>query len=133
MIYLHQTASNTVIVTLSENTVTYNPYYMWEIISYDTENKYYFTGDDFSAAPYNYNQFSFSVVNGATMGLTQGIIPAPNGNYIYNVYETIIQYDIDVANSIKKVEVGLLNIVGSGTTINTYTASDDSTIITYKN
>lgn len=133
MIYLETNKSNTVIVTLFEKAITVNPYYLWEITDYDTEQKYYFCGDDFSSAPYNYNQFSFSVVSGATMGLTQGIIPAPTGKYIYNVYEMTYNYDLNISNAINKVEIGLLNITGTQTTINTYTASDDSVIITYKN
>lgn len=124
MIYLNKSTTNPVVVTLNEKTTIINPYYLWEIIDSDTNLKYYFTGDDFSTAPYNYNLFSFSVVDGATQGLTQGIVPAPVGKYIYNVYETPIQYDLNIQNTVGKVEIGILNILGDVPIIKTFTASD---------
>jgi hypothetical protein len=114
MKYLTQ-GTNSVIFTLNERAESLTPYYVFKIVDSDRRNGatqnaiYTFTADDNSQFPYNYNQFTFSVVLGATTGFTQGTIPAPKGEYKYEVWETN-QYDLDINNATKIVEKGIIII-----------------------
>jgi hypothetical protein len=132
MIYIDINKPTGVAVTLNEKAVSINPYFVWTIRDDDTNKQYVFTADDWSPAPWYYNIFTFSVITGATYGATQGIIPAPQGNYIYRVYETPIKYDLNLSNTTKQVEVGIFNIIGTVSVINTFTASNNDTVITFK-
>lgn len=118
MIYLDINIPKDVVATLNEKAVGSNPYYIWKIKDADTNTEYIFTNDDTSPSPWYYNQFTFSVIPGATYGLTAGIIPASQGEYIYNVYQTSVAYDITLSNIIKEVENGILNIEGTTSVIN---------------
>lgn len=140
MIYLDINTPKSVVVTLTENLNIYTasitgdilpPYFTWEITDADTNQKYIFTNDDTSPAYWYYNQFTFSVIPGATYGLTQGIIPAQQGSYIYKVYQTQNQYDLSTSGRL--IERGILNIEGTYSNIVTFTQSDDDTIVTFKN
>lgn len=105
--------------------------FVWSIQDQDTKMTYTFSNDDTSVNQYYYNTFSFSVSLGATSGLTAGIIPAPSGNYIYNVYQT--QYAgslIPISNSL---EVGLLTIRGTYSNPITNIIGDNDTIKVDKN
>lgn len=113
MIYLDINTPKDVVATLDEKAVGSNPYYTWKIKDADTNNEYFFCNDDTSTAPWYYNQFTFSVIPGATYGLTAGIIPAFQGEYVYNVYQTSTQYDITLSSLIKEVENGILIINGT--------------------
>lgn len=112
-------------------TVTLPPYFCWKITDADTNQTYLFTNDDTSPAYWNYNQFSFSVIPGATYGATQGVIRAPQGSYIYEIYQTRNRYELNTNGTL--MERGILNIMGTTSVINTFTQSDNDTIITFKN
>lgn len=132
MIYLDVNIPKGVAVTLNEKAISINPYFVWSIKDDDTNRNYVFTADDWSPAPWYYNIFTFSVITGATYGATQGIISAPQGNYIYRVYETPIQYDLDLNNVTKEVEIGMINIIGTASVTTTFTASNNDTVVTFK-
>jgi len=121
-----------VCVTLDEQSTLLNPYYVWQIEDADTNRIYYFTNDDISPAPYNYNLFSFSVVPGATYGATQGIIPATPGQYIYTVYESQFQYNLNIGSASDIVELGVMNISGTYSSIASFTGSNSNIIPTFK-
>lgn len=105
--------------------------FVWSIQDQDTFLNYTFSNKDISDNTGYYNAFSFSVIPGATYGLTAGIIPAPQGNYIYNVYQT--EYNgslIPIGNSL---EVGLLEITATWSNPTISIIGDDNTIIVDKN
>jgi hypothetical protein len=105
--------------------------YLFSIQDQDTFLTYTFSNNDTSSNPYYFNSFSFSVITGATYGLTAGIIPAPQGNYIYNVYQT--QYNGSLTPISDSLEVGLLVINGTYSNPNISVIGDDNTIKVDKN
>ena len=111
-------------------TIVLPTYFTWRITDADTNKQYIFTNDDISPAPWYYNMFTFSVVPGATYGLTAGIITAQQGVYTYEVYQTKNQYDL-TTNGIL-LETGILNIEGTYSVVKTFTQSAGN-IITFKN
>lgn len=137
MLYLDINQSKEIVVTAGELATLYvdgngyalPTYFTWKITDADTNNSYIFTADDLSPTPWYYNMFSFSVIPGATYGLTQGVIPAPQGIYSYCVYQTQTQYDLATTNLLEK---GILNIEGTYSIINTFTQSSGN-VITFKN
>lgn len=114
MKYLNS-GTNSVIFTLNEKATIINPYFVFKITDADRRNGatanavYVFCADDNSQFSYNYNQFTFSVVAGATYGATQGVIGALKGEYKYEVYQTN-QYDLNLNNVVKLVENGIMII-----------------------
>lgn len=130
MIYLDINQTQNVVVTLSEKAIGASPSYIWNINDADTNIDYVFCTDDISPTPWTYNMFSFSVVVGATQGLTAGIISAPQGQYKYTCYETNYPYVLSVASASKIVETGILLIEGTASTISTY--NNTNQVVTYK-
>lgn len=133
MLYITPGITASVVVTLQERSNNQvDPTYLWQINSGDTNINYYFTQDDSSNRPWYYNQFTFSVIPGATYGATQGIISAPAGQYYYTVYENAFQYNLDPTLCSNIVETGILNIVATFSVNKTYTANDGKTTKTYQ-
>lgn len=130
MIYLNNYESKNIVVTLAAKSIAATPSYIWTINDADTNIDYIFCADDTSPAPWNYNQFSFSVITGATQGLTAGIIPAPIGQFGYKVYETNYPYELNIASASKIVETGIILIEGTASPISTY--ANINQIVTYK-
>lgn len=130
MIYLNNYGSKNIVVTLAAKTIAATPSYIWNLNDADTNINYNFCADDTSPAPWNYNQFSFSVITGATQGLTAGIISAPIGQFGYTVYETNYPYDLNIASASGIVETGILLIEGTASPISTY--NNTNQIPTYK-
>ena len=138
MIYLSNTQSSTVTVTLYENCKNiYNPYFLWQITDKSSFNSILFTADDHSYSPYYFNQFTFSVVSitGTTTpyGSTNGTIYTNTGTYDYKVYEMANQYDLDIKNAVGLVEEGILTIAGSYSSYLVNTQNDDATIFVNTN
>ncbi|MGB5050822.1 MAG: hypothetical protein WBO46_17895 [Caldilineaceae bacterium] len=140
MLYLTIGSASQLNVTLYENcTNTTNPYFAWSITDCDTNVSYVFTNQDNSPAPEYFNRFTFSVVTGATYGLTAGIIPCSSGQFVYNIYEMTTQYDLDISNAVPNinsadgiVETGILNVIGTySQNIITFTQSQN--IIVFRN
>lgn len=101
MLYIDYGVTSSVTVTLFEKcqNVT-NPVFTWVVDGGDNRQSYTFSVDDFSVAPWYFNQFTFSST------------AIPIGQYVYTVYE-MAEYDLDIANSVGEVETGILNIVGT--------------------
>lgn len=115
MIYLNQYTQSTVVTTVQDiATNQADPYYIWQIKSLDSNKEYVFSAKDYSYFPYYFSYFTFSVIPGATYGLTAGIIPATEiGEFSYTVYETENYGDLNLNNAIKVVNKGLLQINGT--------------------
>jgi hypothetical protein len=95
-----------------------------------TTNKSIFaTTDDNSPVPWNYNSFTFSVISGATYGLTAGILPLYAGEYNYKVYEWNDTFESFTLSTAKQVEIGILT-VEKGLTLSAYKV--DGTFKTYR-
>ena len=131
MIYLSTTQSNTSYFTLYENcSNVYNPYFTFKLINCNTNAETIFYQDDTSLFPYNYNTFTISIGN--PEGLTAGILNITKGQYNYFVYEMANKYDLNINNAINLVETGILNVIGTQSSIQTYTGSN-TYIATYNN
>jgi hypothetical protein len=132
MLIVSPTQSSLITVTLYElasNQV--NPYFTFELIKKGSHDKIYFTNDDLSTSPWYWNQYMITPSTG-TPGLTQGIIPLMEGEYVYNVYETSAQYDITLSTLVGKVETGIMIV---GTVVNTipaFTTNDNAVIPVFK-
>ena len=79
--------SNVVVVTLSEKITIASPYFLFEFINNQTQQKYYCISADVSVYPERYNKFTI-VVKTTTPAPLSGEIQIPLGDeYTYNVYE----------------------------------------------
>jgi hypothetical protein len=79
--------SNVVVLTLSEKITIPSPYFLFEFINNQTQQKYYCISTDVSVYPERYNKFTI-VVKTTTPAPLSGEIQIPLGDeYTYNVYE----------------------------------------------
>lgn len=130
MIYLNS-GTNSVTVTLYEKCLLAQPYFTWQLIRKGSFDNIIFYQNDSSNSPWYYNSFTISV--GTYSGLTQGAISANYGEWTYNIYEMINQYDLNINNSINLVETGICIINGTYSPNSSYTGTDNNQIIYYKN
>lgn len=108
MLNIGSTGSTNWTVTLYEycqNQV--NPYFTWNINRKGSNDSITFTSDDVSTAPYYWNSFNITVAT-SSVGLTSGVIPIFEGEWLYYVHEMQNQYDLDIDNSIGMVEQGII-------------------------
>lgn len=156
MIYLSNTATSSVTVTLYENCRNLvNPYFTWTLIKKGSLEVIIFYQDDSSPAPYYYNSFTLSVSTasmsptyswntiqynwntfdytwGNTTGLTAGIIPVYPGEYNYCVYEMTDPYILSTQSAVGLVESGILIVEGTQSVIPSYSNAQYQ-IPVYKN
>jgi len=124
MLYASYTGDNELVVMLYGkcSNIT-NPYFTWELINQDTNQKYYLNMNDHSPAPYYYNAFTFSTNSSYRVG-----------QYVFNIYEgnTSSVFDVTNANLVKN---GILNITGTYSTSNvkSFTQSNSNVIKAFKN
>ena len=130
MLYL-QTGTNSITTTLSEKSTLANPYYTWEIIRKGSFESIFFYNDDNSPNPEYYNTFTFSL--GTFSNPQYGYLDANEGEYTYNVYQKSSPNSITISSSDALVETGIMIITTTYSIINSYTASDNNTIIYYNN
>lgn len=108
MLIVSATGSSNITTTLYEmakNKV--NPYFVFELVRKGSNDEIIFTNDDISTAPWYWNEFVITIATNS-IGLTQGIIPLEEGEYVYTAYEMINQYDLNISNAVGIVETGLL-------------------------
>ena len=132
MLIVSPTQSSLITVTLYElasNQV--NPYFTFEIIRKGSHDKVYFTNDDLSTSPWYFNQFEITPAT-SSVGLTSGVVPLIEGEYVYNVYETSAQYDISLSTLVGKVETGILTVSSTYSTIPSFTANNNTVIPVFK-
>ena len=110
MLIIQNKGTTQVVVTLSDMAQNkINPYFTWEIVRKGSNDEIIFYADDTSTSPY-WNRFNITVAT-ASSGLTAGVIPIIEGEWIYNIYEMRNRYDLNIARSIGIVETGLM-VVG---------------------
>jgi hypothetical protein len=111
MLIVSATGLTNVTVTLYElcsNQV--NPYFTWNLERKGSFDSITFCATDISTAPWYWNEFQLTVAT-SSIGLTSGVIPLVEGEWIYSVYEMQNQYDLNINNSIGMVEQGIM-VVG---------------------
>jgi len=131
MLILSPTQSNLLNVTLYENSTNLvNPYFTWKLVNKQSLVETVFYQDDSSTTPWYYNSFTVSIAT--PVGLTQGIINIPAGEYQYFVYQMNNPYDLNLNNAVKEVENGILVLNATYSQYLSYTQSS-GTVLTYNN
>lgn len=103
-----------------------NHYYTWKIVNKNSFDEYIFSADNNTTSNY-YDSFTISI--GTPMTLTSSIVlDAVAGQYDYFVYEMNTNYDLNLNNSLGLVEMGILIISGTDSSIISFTESNDDTI-----
>jgi len=96
-----------VVLTLSEKITISSPYFLFEFINNQTQQKYYCISADLSLYPERYNKFTI-VVKTTTPAPLSGEIQIPLGDeYTYNVYEQSNNTNLD-PTGLTVVENGLM-------------------------
>ena len=75
-----------------------NPFYIFQIINEQSKVNTLFTSDNISPEKLIYDEFIMTSTT-QSVGLTQGIINNLPGVYQYNIYETLYQYDLNIASA----------------------------------
>jgi len=133
MLIISATGSTNVYVTLYENCQNiYNPYFTWVINRKGSNDTVYFTNDDLSYAPYYWNEFQITPATNSNYGLTQGIIPLIPGEYVYNIWETTDQYDLNLTTGVGIVETGILIYDGIPSVTPDFTLNNNQVIPVFK-
>ena len=94
MIKLVQNTSNNVALTLKEQATLGTPYYVFSFVKDDSGIAKVFTGSDISVNPNRFNQFVIEL--NSVEDLNNSIIDLDKGFYTYKVYETEIEFDLDL-------------------------------------
>jgi hypothetical protein len=127
MIYLSTTQSKEVYLTLREKatiTGTATPYYTWQIQNRDSLEWSIFSPYNFSTSPY-YDAFTISIGTPSSLTGSSVQLYIEQGQYDYKITQTGTEYDLSITGSV--VEVGILQITGTSTTISQFTQSDTNT------
>ena len=103
-----------------------NPYYTWKLVNKNSFDEYIFSADNNTSSNY-YDSFTVSI--GLPVALTSSVvIDAVPGQYDYFVYEMNTNYDLNINNSLGLVEMGMLMIIGTDSSVISFTESNDDTI-----
>jgi hypothetical protein len=98
MIHLTFGASGSSILRLTKVATLLNPFYIFQIINEQSKVNTLFTADNISPETLIYDEFILTSST-QSIGLTQGIINNLPGVYQYNIYETLYQYDLNIASA----------------------------------
>lgn len=117
MLRINKNELNYLYCTVTENTTISDANYLMEVISNDnhTSKVVRFTGDT-SNNPIRWNRFK--VREDSTEDLENSIISLDVGSFDYNIYQTSGTTGTSIVG-LKRVESGLLKVIGSGDTIST--------------
>jgi hypothetical protein len=133
MLIINNSGPSNIVVTLYElckNLV--NPYFTFQLNRKGSQDVIYFTNNDTSTSPGYWNQFEIIPATSSIYGLTQGIIPLISGEYIYTVWETTNQYDLNLSTVVGMVESGILIYLGSSSIIPDFTQNNSTTIPVFR-
>ena len=98
MIHLTFGASSSAILRLTKVATLLNPFYIFQIINEQSRVNTLFTSDNISPETLIYDEFIL-ISTTQSVGLTQGVINNLPGVYQYNIYETLYQYDLNIASA----------------------------------
>ena len=132
MLIVNNSGISNVVVTLYEKCQNQvNPYFLWSVTRKGSNDNILWTNDDTSTSPWYWNQFQITIATNS-VGLTQGIIPLFEGEWIYNVYEMQNQYDLNINDVIGLVETGIMVVGTTYSTIPDFTQNNNNTIPVFK-
>jgi len=106
-----------------------NSYFLFRAIDKDTKKEYLFISSDDSPNPEYYSLFF--IISATYSDPMNGIIDATPGQYTLEVYEKTIT-DLDYTTAVGKINVNILNIVGTHSDITTWSNTGQPTVV-YKN
>jgi len=98
MIHLEYLGTASAILRLTKVATLLNPFYIFQIINEQSRVNTLFTSDNISPVTLVYDEFILTSTT-QSVGLTQGIINNLPGVYQYNIYETLYEYDLNIASA----------------------------------
>jgi hypothetical protein len=122
MIHLTKGQTNTIIMTLTEKQLLYNPNYLFVFTNRSSNNIIKFVVlnvSDLSLYKDRYNEFSIVTNTNFSSAL--------EGQYTYEVYEQASTSNTNITG-LNKLETGIMWLSGSTLTYNQYTTTDTYTI-----
>lgn len=126
MIHLTFGASGSSILRLTKVATLLNPFYIFQIINEQSKVNTLFTSDNISPEKLIYDEFILTSST-QSVGPTQGIINNLPGVYQYNIYETLYEYDLNIASA-SYLRSGELVISGPNDfSYKSFTQSDSNT------
>jgi hypothetical protein len=126
MIHLTFGASGSSILRLTKVATLLNPFYIFQIINEQSKVNTLFTADNISPITLVYDEFILTSST-QSVGLTQGIINNLPGVYQYNIYETLYEYNLNIASA-SFLRSGELVISGPNDfSYSSFTQSDSNT------
>jgi len=132
MLIINNSGTTNIVTTLYEKCSNQvNPYFLWSLTRKGSNDNILFTNNDISSSPWYFNQFEITIATNS-VGLTSGIIPLFEGEWIYNVYETSTQYDLNINNVVGLVETGLMTVGTTYSTIPSFTTNDNTVIPVFR-
>jgi hypothetical protein len=106
MIRLNNNTINEVAVTVTELATLMTPFYLFELVSDDSNYSKIFTTENVSTCKSRYDLFNVTLTD-SIEDLQNGVINLKTkGYYTYNIYEQVSQTNLDLANITSLVEVG---------------------------
>ena len=133
MIQFQKGQSNTLTLTLTENSTLTNPIYLFQFNNQQTNVDYYFIANDTSQYKQRYNEFE--IAHG-TDTLNGEIELGNEGFYNYYVYETNLATTSGLTNAedavpyiIGQVENGLVWVLPEADAIIKYEPDDDTSVV----
>jgi len=135
VIRFQKSASNTIVVTLTENSTVSNPIYLWLFTNQQTNVAYYFIGTDISQYKERYNKFI--ITDQANPNTLNGQTQLGNeGFYDYEIYQTSLSSTSGLTTAedavqyiTKVVEVGLVWVILETTSNTAYDPQTNTTIV----
>lgn len=132
MLIINNSGTSNVVVTLYEKCSNLvNPYFLWSVTRKGSNDNILWTNDDTSTSPWYWNQFEITIATNS-VGLTQGIIPLFEGEWVYNVYEMENQYDLNLNDAINLVETGIMIVGTTYSTTPDFTQNNSNTIPVFR-
>jgi hypothetical protein len=132
MIQFTKGQSNTLTLTLTENSTLTNPIYLFQFNNQQTNVDYYFIANDTSQYKERYNRF---VIASGTDTLNAEIELGNEGFYNYYVYETNLANTSGLSNAedavpyiVGQVENGLVWVLPEADAIINYEPDDDTAV-----
>lgn len=121
--------NSTIIFTLKEKQVLSNPYFLFELkFRGDGTTTKTFIAADTSSYSDRYNQFLVTEVNAGSEILTSGTVNLQTvGEWHYRIFEQSSSSNLNVANTGKELENGIIKVLPSAnSTSYTHQISDNS-------
>jgi len=134
IILKENTINSNVTTTFNENiTLTGSVYFLWSVISDDTNDSVEFIATDVSTNQFRYNEFTITLTGASDVNLTGGTINLePLGSWKYNVYQQNSNTNLDVSLADSIIERGRIYVSGATVpSVTAYVATANTNNITY--